>query len=256
MASALDGIEGLKRLVAEAGRLDREDVTLHRSLARFLIGFFTVDALDRLITIEGVGPPDLRILASTERLQRRQFYPLLDLSTRHYNPARVLAAFIHEGASIKASNLQGRDVRMKALFDCLGGRRARIGGLAAFLSPPHGQATMPHADNHLNLVIQLEGRKQWQIWPRMAASEIAATQSTKQLEQLFESAAQAKTAVLFELSPGDVLVVPSGYLHMAATTHAASLSVSVQMQPPNAMAALERSSDSAFLFDADAGGMP
>jgi hypothetical protein len=229
--------------------VDCEEVVLHRGLGRALIGLFSIDALDRLITIEGVGPPDLRVLVAAERLQRRQFYPLLELTTRHYSPTRVLAAFIHERASIKASNLQARDVRMKALFDRLGGRRAGVSGLAAFLSPPHGQATMPHADNHLNLVVQLEGRKRWWIWPRLPKSDIAVAQSTQQLEELFETAAHARPGEAFDLAPGDVLAVPTGFLHMAVTDAEASLSLSVQMEPIGAAGILERSSDVASLDD-------
>lgn len=189
---------------------------------------FGLPEIERLLCLQGMTYPGLRLLHRSEGLQRRQYYPLLDPATRLYNPARALGQFLNAATTLKLSNLERRLPQAHALYVGLGGARGGIASLALFLSPPAGQATIAHADDHANLIVQLGGGKTWRTWARFPLADIATAGSTDELQRRFEAAARDE-ALETRLAPGDVLRVPSRILHEAYTTTEHSLSLSIQL---------------------------
>jgi lysine-specific demethylase/histidyl-hydroxylase NO66 len=79
-----------------------------------------------------------------------------------------------------------------------------------YTTPPGARGLARHYDDHCALVLQLEGRKCWRVWP--AACGVT-------LPRLFEARAAPRCnstdAQTFRLAPGDVLYVPRGHPHEA-----------------------------------------
>ena len=95
----------------------------------------------------------------------------------------------------------------------------------AYLTPPASRGLGVHHDTHDVFVLQVHGRKLWQVWD--AAVPFPLGHQTK-----LPPGAEAPTEpplVGAELAPGDCLYVPRGFRHAARTAETASLHLTVGM---------------------------
>ncbi len=88
----------------------------------------------------------------------------------------------------------------------------------AYVTPPGSQGFAPHHDTHDVFVLQLDGRKRWNVYEPVLQLPLS-SQPSKDLAgddgQLVASGASPLLSV--ELGPGDVLYLPRGYIHAAET---------------------------------------
>lgn len=111
----------------------------------------------------------------------------------------------------------------------------------AYLTPAGATALAPHHDTHDVFVLQVHGHKHWQVREPAMPAPLPRHRSRRQ-----EAAAQA---LLFEadLSPGDCLYLPRGFVHAAAATEGVSLHITIGVHPVTAhdvlRAALNRAGD-------------
>jgi len=99
-------------------------------------------------------------------------------------------------------------------------------GANVYLTPRNSQGFPPHFDSHDVFVLQVEGTKRWRIYP--SRKELpCGMEDTKPIprEQLVEPPRE------FELTAGDLLYIPAGYVHEAHTTDASSIHVTVGVRP-------------------------
>jgi hypothetical protein len=216
----------------EKAHLDLHSVpTLRRGEAIEIVDTFSIDDVDRLLTIQGMGHPNLYLHNSTRALKRYHFYPYSDAFTRLYSPSRVIRDYIMNGTTVLVHNLHRHHPVIASLHNDLRRACATLDKSACFLSPPHSQATTPHADDHPNVIVQLFGTKLWTIWDLVLEEEIAAAKSVKQLVEMFISRGRQKTPVVNDvLEPGDVLIVPQRFMHTARTLDNHSLSIAFQIR--------------------------
>lgn len=184
--------------------------------------------LERLLPISGVSHMGLCVLRESDGLRTPSSFPLIDPATRCYSPPRVLEQFMIKKGTVLFSRLQHRLPSVYELLQSLAEVGQCVSQVVALLSPSHGQATVPHADDHPIITVQLYGAKKWEIWDRFSEALIAESGSVQRLEQLFYQAANGKPSSLV-MEPGDVLCVPSRFIHTAVTGGSNSLSISFQL---------------------------
>ncbi|HEV3495205.1 MAG TPA: cupin domain-containing protein [Actinomycetes bacterium] len=95
----------------------------------------------------------------------------------------------------------------------------------AYLTPPASRGLGVHHDTHDVFVLQVHGRKLWQVWDAAVPFPLA---HQKKLPPGAESPTEAPQ-VDAELAPGDCLYVPRGFRHAARTAETASLHLTVGM---------------------------
>jgi hypothetical protein len=92
----------------------------------------------------------------------------------------------------------------------------------AYFTPPRAQGLDPHYDDHDVLVLQLHGSKRWRIhhevkWPRRPMTDALPREFIK--PQPLE----------LTLTPGDVLYLPRGFVHEAASLETSSLHLTLSV---------------------------
>ncbi|GAA2088813.1 cupin domain-containing protein [Actinomadura alba] len=96
----------------------------------------------------------------------------------------------------------------------------------AYLTPPASVGFAPHWDSHDVLVVQLQGAKRWFVFDR----------PQRRLPLDDEVCRSAETTGEFTeigLDQGDLLYVPRGHVHQAASLDSESLHVSITVKPPS-----------------------
>src|SRR5262249_32302893 len=95
-----------------------------------------------------------------------------------------------------------------------------------YFTPRHSQGFGAHFDNQDVLVMQLEGKKHWRVsssGPRLPLSDYPLVEYPKgSVDMPFRE---------FTLEAGDLLYVPRGHFHEAASSDVSSLHLSVTLMP-------------------------
>ncbi len=91
----------------------------------------------------------------------------------------------------------------------------------AYLTPAGATALAPHHDTHDVFVLQVHGRKHWEVRQPVVEAPLPRHHSRKELA--------ARQPLLFDadLAPGDCLYLPRGFVHAARTQDDTSLHVTV-----------------------------
>lgn len=98
-------------------------------------------------------------------------------------------------------------------------------GANSYLTPPSAQGFGIHYDTHGAFILQIEGLKTWELYPPITPFPLENQRwreemlSTRDRRNLSERGPDFS----YELTPGDVLWVPRGWLHNVFTTGTASL---------------------------------
>jgi hypothetical protein len=101
----------------------------------------------------------------------------------------------------------------------------------AYLTPANAQGFGLHYDTHGVFVLQIEGRKTWELYPPILPFPLD-KQRWREDALSPEARGNLKQHGLharYELAPGDVLWIPRGWLHDVFTTGRASLHVSLSV---------------------------
>ena len=99
----------------------------------------------------------------------------------------------------------------------------------AYLTPPASRGLGVHHDTHDVFVLQVHGRKLWQVWDAAVPFPLP---HQRKLPPGAEAPAEPPL-VDAELAPGDCLYVPRGFRHAARTAETASLHLTVGMPTRN-----------------------
>jgi len=79
-----------------------------------------------------------------------------------------------------------------------------------YITPPKSQGLTPHYDDHDVMILQLSGKKQWEIFSREVEKPV--------IFQLKGGLKPKDKPRLLEISAGDLFYLPRGYVHKASTT--------------------------------------
>lgn len=95
----------------------------------------------------------------------------------------------------------------------------------SYLTPAHAQGFDLHYDNHCAIVLQLHGSKEWSIFPPTDELPVARCTRPIQRQELQDP------IMVTRLRAGDVLYIPRGFPHCAATAEETSLHVTLSLRP-------------------------
>jgi ribosomal protein L16 Arg81 hydroxylase len=106
-----------------------------------------------------------------------------------------------------------------------------------YLTPPHSRAVPPHSDAHHIFVLQISGAKTWRLYRRTA--DVSLMDPAVAGDGCGEDFAELEPTQSLILRPGDLLYVPHGLVHAAATSETASLHVTLGVHAGNGFQLLE-----------------
>jgi hypothetical protein len=127
-----------------------------------------------------------------------------------------------KGSSIVLLYLHERWPRLKMLCQSLSSELSSRVQANMYLTPREAQALKTHYDTHDVLVLQIHGKKRWRLFDRAVQLPLYHQKYTGDEGISFGSPMMEVT-----LSPGDLMYVPRGYPHDAASTDGASLHLTI-----------------------------
>lgn len=145
-----------------------------------------------------------------------------DAKSKRIEPAKVRALHA-EGATLVLNDLGKRDAGVALAARALGRELATRVAVNAYLSPAGASGFAPHWDTHDVVVVQVEGRKRWELFETHTPFPLVRFRD-----------AEAPTGVRstsLVLSPGDALYVPAGQVHAARSLEEASLHLTLGLYP-------------------------
>jgi ribosomal protein L16 Arg81 hydroxylase len=188
----------------------------------------SLDDVDRILSTTAPRVPLFRMVKDGKPLPPSAYtksgrvgsMPLSDLA----DPGRIFDQFAG-GATIVLQGLQRFWAPLTAFSRDLELFLTHPVQVNAYLTPPASRGLGVHHDTHDVFVLQVHGRKLWQVWD--AAVPFPLGHQTK-LPPGAEAPTEAPL-VEAELAPGDCLYVPRGFRHAARTAETASLHLTVGM---------------------------
>jgi len=192
----------------------------------------SLDDVDRFLSTTSPRTPAFRMVSDGKPLPpsaytrsgRMGSVPLADLA----DPGKVFDQFAG-GATIVLQSLQRYWPPLTAFSRQLELFLTHPVQVNAYLTPPSSRGLGVHHDTHDVFVLQVHGRKLWQVWDAAVPFPLA---HQKQLPPGAESPTEAPLLAA-ELAPGDCLYVPRGFRHAARTAETASLHLTVGMLTRN-----------------------
>jgi ribosomal protein L16 Arg81 hydroxylase len=192
----------------------------------------SLDDVDRILSTTSPRTPAFRMVKDGKPLPpsaytksgRMGSQPLQDLA----DPGRIFDQFAR-GATIVLQSLQRYWPPLTAFSRDLELFLTHPVQVNAYLTPPASRGLGVHHDTHDVFVLQVHGRKLWQVWDAAVPFPLG---HQKQLPPGAESPTEAPL-VSAELAPGDCLYVPRGFRHAARTAEEASLHLTVGMLTRN-----------------------
>lgn len=86
-------------------------------------------------------------------------------------------------------------------------------GANVYLTPPNSQGFAPHYDDIEAFVLQVEGKKEWMLYPPRSENE----QMPRESSGNFQQDEIGEPCFTIVLEPGDMLYFPRGWIHQAKT---------------------------------------
>ncbi len=143
------------------------------------------------------------------------------------NNARRILAEVNQGATLILEDIDNRDPNLRSFLNGLSdeicsGMRANL-----YLSFPNKQGYRIHYDTHDFFILQLEGFKEWSVYPATMESPLF-----YQKEHGIAPPAEDLLYLNCTLAKGDVLYVPKGHWHKAVSVEEPSMHLTLAMFTP------------------------
>lgn len=181
------------------------------------------ELLDEVVALEALPAGYVRLVKGGKPVPRARFTRTVMGSagapSEVLRPDRIRQQF-SAGATVVCNYLNRVLPSMRRLAGMLGDAFACQSEVVAFLTPEQSTGLAPHRDPVDVFVVHVEGSKDWRVWdpPRPGVEPVP-------LAELGEPSFEAV------LRPGDVLYIPAGAPHVAASSGTAALHVSLSVEP-------------------------
>lgn len=210
---------------------EREPLVLQRADRGYFASLITTAEFDQIVASTGLRHPYFRILRAGTILPvgqtttSRQLGPDLDSGLADLNK------LYDEYGSGGTLALQAAEHWWPPLRVVAADFQAELGfptQVHVYLTPAHAQGAPVHYDTHEVFVLQVEGRKTWDIWQPTIDLPMRMSEDAYDIRAVDE---RAKTAPLLSVSleAGDSLYLPRGFIHRARTDADPSLHVTISV---------------------------
>jgi ribosomal protein L16 Arg81 hydroxylase len=189
-------------------------------------------AVDELVSRRGLRTPFLRMAKEGNVIQPRRFTRSGGAGASIADQAAddKILDLLADGATLVLQALHRTWPPLVAFSTRLSDELGHPTQINAYVTPPQSQGFAAHYDTHDVFVLQVTGRKCWQIHEPVVPDPLA--------DQPWESvraevAARAAETPLIdtELAPGDSLYLPRGFLHSAVAQGELSIHLTVGVHP-------------------------
>lgn len=196
-------------------------LVIPRSQPGYYQNLFTVQDIDSIFLFCKPNPPDIRVVANQQELLPSRYLR----ADGSLNLNQLYKAY-DEGHTLVINGLQ-RFWQPLALF-CRDFQNFLNHEVVAnlYFSPKHSKGLQPHYDTHDVFVLQVDGSKDWEIHkPTQPIPFLNSFQPVIPETQLGEPLHSIR------LHPGDLLYIPRGFIHHAATADSFSLHLTLGIYP-------------------------
>ncbi|HEX2272754.1 MAG TPA: cupin domain-containing protein [Acidimicrobiales bacterium] len=173
---------------------------------------FSLDDVDHLVSSTSPRLPAFRLVRDGRPLEPSRYTRTARIGGRTVSgvgdPRRVFEEF-HGGATIVLQGLQRYWPPLTRFCRSLELELTHAVQANAYVTPPRSRGLGVHYDTHDVFVLQLAGRKAWDVYPPVLADPLPS--------QLWSSdrGAPGAPCLSAEVKAGDCLYMPRGYLHSA-----------------------------------------
>jgi hypothetical protein len=132
------------------------------------------------------------------------------------------------GATLRVRDLQRADRNLMAFVRSVQETFAAPAQVNLYLTPPHREGFPPHFDITDVFVVQIAGSKSWRIYPEYADQKPLPTADTPWEPQRYLAIGKGEELTM---RTGDVLYIPRGGMHSAASLAEESMHLTISLAP-------------------------
>ena len=179
------------------------------------------NGVNRLLEASGERSDAVDLVKDGNRLPKHRFVDrTLVEGLSRISPAAVSRAF-REGYSLVVTQVQNSDLRARPLAEAFTAALGEYVGLNIYASYQQDKCFATHWDNHDVFIIQTEGEKEWAVFEQ--------TREFPLKEDLVYDLDVASIKPYWSglLKKGDILYIPRGWWHHAASTGKGSVHITV-----------------------------
>jgi len=191
-------------------------VHVKRADPAFWADYFAAADVDELLAAQPAGlryGENLTLSKITAQGARVDMNSNRDGTTGAAQPADVWARFRDDGCSMRILHPQRWSPKLLRMIAALEEYFECLVGCNLYYTPPSSQGFAPHYDDVDVFVLQVAGRKTWHLFPCRTDGEALPIFSSGD----FREAELGPPVARLELGPGDLLYLPRGAIHKAAT---------------------------------------
>lgn len=201
---------------------ERKPYVVPRADREYFSGLFSLADLDAVLEFGRPRPPELRVLKSGITVPSDEY--LQSDGRLDVNQLRRLYA---DGHTIVINGLDKLSAPVAELIQALQRRLNFRVSPNAYLTPRGAQGFNPHYDTHDVFIAQVGGSKVWRIY-RLA--DICPPDGMFELDQSI-SRENLPEPRMVELSAGQLMYIPRGWIHDAETANESSLHLTIGIHP-------------------------
>lgn len=183
---------------------------------------FSKHAVERIIEFSQPVPPNIKLASASARSRAS-----VPFSPNGRIDVDQLRKFYMKGSTVVLNELEDFDPLVAQLARSIETELGAYVHVNSYLTPPSARGFRAHHDSHDVLVAQIEGTKVWKVYGEDCVCP---------LNELFNRGTRITNECAppqeIALEPGDVLYIPRGWAHEAATEESASLHLTFGIRPP------------------------
>lgn len=189
---------------------------------------FSASAVDELLTRRGLRTPFLRLARSGRPFGDREFTTGggVGAGIEDQVDEDAVRRRFATGATIVLQGLHRTWPPLADFATTLAGELGHPVQVNAYITPPGHQGFAAHYDVHDVFVLQVHGGKSWRVHPPVWPAPLR-DQPWDDRKDAVAAAATAEPLLAAELTPGDLLYLPRGYLHSATASDGVSIHLTV-----------------------------
>jgi ribosomal protein L16 Arg81 hydroxylase len=188
--------------------------------AGYFESLFSKRAVERIIEFSQPQPPSVRLASSNERVEV-PFSP-----NGRINMDQIRKLYL-QGQTVILNSVENFDPAVALLTRAIETEMGARVQVNSYLTPPSAQGFSPHYDTHDVCVAQIQGEKLWKVY---GGDCVCPLNEMVDGDPKFRESMQPPEEI--HLRSGDLLYLPRGWIHEAATLRTASLHLTFGVHQP------------------------
>jgi ribosomal protein L16 Arg81 hydroxylase len=202
---------------------EKQPLLIQRNQPNYYSDILTLEDVDHVLANSSLNEHELRLVADGEETTLDQL--LRGTVEGRINGVEALFDRYRTGATVNMMFLNERWPPLARVCRMLATELSAGIHANVYLTPPGTRGLTPHHDTHDVFVLHLYGTKHWSYYPTQTRLPLNDQQFVMPPEGPGEPIQE------FELQPGDLAYLPRGTVHAARANEAASLHLTIGINP-------------------------